>query len=226
MSAIGYVRVSTDEQAVSGLGLEAQEAAIVKYLGGAAPGQWFRDEGEHGDRPDRPGLLAAIEAVHKGDMLVVAKRDRLARCMFLSCWIEKEVKKRGGRIVSVAGEGTENEDPTNILMRRICDAFSEYELAMIGFRTRAAMAMKRARGEKTGGDVPFGYRVDGGKLAPEATEQAALARVTHFRASGKGLTYIASEMGLHPRTGAAWSVGQVQRVLKYQNKIDNKTNGV
>lgn len=50
-------------------------------------------------------------------------------------WIEKEVKKRGARIISAAGEGTESDDPGQILMRRMVDAFAEYERAIIKRRT-------------------------------------------------------------------------------------------
>ena len=83
----------------------------------------------------------------------------------LSLWIEKEAKRRGASIVSAAGEGTESEEPTAVLMRRIVDAFAEYEKNVIGARTAAALEQKRERGEKTGGNVPFGYRFIGSTSA-------------------------------------------------------------
>ena len=86
---------------------------------------------------------------------MVAKRDRLARDMMLSCWIQKEVKRRGARVVSVAGEGTESDDPSAVLMGQMIDAFAQYERSIIGVRTAAALAAKRRRGEKTGGMSPL-----------------------------------------------------------------------
>jgi DNA invertase Pin-like site-specific DNA recombinase len=108
MSTIAYLRVSTDEQAESGLGLDAQLESITKAF--EAPDGVFRDEGYSGKDPNRPGLTEALEALRRGDVLVVAKRDRLARDTFLSLWLEKEVKRRGARIASAAGEGTDSDE--------------------------------------------------------------------------------------------------------------------
>ena len=126
--AYGYIRVSTEQQESSGLSLEAQQAAIEKYCeaagielaGGAS-------DTSTGKNPRRRGLLAVLDMLHDGDLLIVAKRDRLARDLMLSCWIEKEVAKRGAAIVSCSGEGSDGDGPTDKLMRQIVDAFAEYE---------------------------------------------------------------------------------------------------
>mgnify|MGYP001457642550 CR=1 FL=1 len=102
MAVLAYIRVSTDEQTASGLGLEAQEAAIRARYDTVA--STYRDEGYSGADSKRPALLACIDALRRGDVLAVAKRDRLARDVFLSAWIQKEVKRRGARIESAAGE--------------------------------------------------------------------------------------------------------------------------
>ena len=86
----------------------------------------------------------ALNAVQRGDVLVVATRDRIARDAFLALLVERAVAKKGARIVSAAGEGTESDDPTAIFMRRLLDAVSELERSLIAARTRAAM-----RGEET-----------------------------------------------------------------------------
>ena len=151
MATIAYLRVSTDDQ---DLGLDAQDLAIrAKY----EPAAVFIDDGLSGGKADRPGLLEALSTLKKGDELVVAKRDRLSRGnSYLTAWIEKEVAKAGARIVSVAGEGTESDEPQDILMRRIIDAFAEFERLQIGARTKAALAVKKSKGERIG-DVPFGF---------------------------------------------------------------------
>jgi len=120
-----YLRVSTQEQAESGLGLEAQVAAITKAFG--EPGAVYSDEGISGSKADRPALGELLDSLQPGDVVAVAKRDRLARDLFLTLWVEKEAKKAGARIVSAAGEGTENDDPASGLMRHMVDAFAEYE---------------------------------------------------------------------------------------------------
>jgi DNA invertase Pin-like site-specific DNA recombinase len=104
----------------------------------------------------RPALLEAIASLGKGDVLIVAKRDRFARDPIVVAMIEAAIRRRGARIVSAAGEGTEGDGPTDVLMRRIVDAFGEYERLIIKARTKAALAVKNGRGEKTGGAIPYG----------------------------------------------------------------------
>ena len=70
--------------------------------------------------------------------------------------IEAAIRRRGARIVSAAGEGTEGDGPTDVLTRRIVDACGEYERLIIKARTKAALAVKNGRGEKTGGAIPYG----------------------------------------------------------------------
>jgi DNA invertase Pin-like site-specific DNA recombinase len=120
-----------------------------------------------------------------GDVLIVAKRDRIARDSFLSVLIEREAAKKGARIVSAAGEGTETDDPAAIFTRRILDAVAELERALTAARTRAALRAKRARGERAGTE-PYGFRVngDGRTLHPHAAEQQMLTLMQECRAAG------------------------------------------
>jgi len=151
--AIGYLRVSTDQQAESGLGLKAQEAAIRSAASRLRLDliRVFIDGGMSGKLAieHRPVLLEAVGALRRGDMLLVAKRDRLGRDVIAVAMIERLIAKRGARVVSAAGEGTENDDPSAMLMRRLIDSFAEYERLIISARTRAALAAKRKRGERT-----------------------------------------------------------------------------
>src|SRR4051812_33037422 len=180
--AVAYLRVSTDEQSESGAGLNAQLDACRAH---AARQGWplagpFRDEAVSGARPldQRPGLLDAVAELGPGDVLLVAKRDRLGRDPIAVAFIEKAVTERGARVVSAAGEGTADDDPTSILMRRIIDAFAEYERLVIKARTRAALRAKRARGERVG-KVPLGAVVhgDGRTLIPAEGELRAIATI-------------------------------------------------
>ena len=210
--AIGYRRVSTTEQSSSGLGLEAQDGAIASAANrlGLRVSATFTDAGVSGGLPleQRPGLLSALDAIGSNDVLIVAKRDRLGRDVLNVAMFERLAERKGARIVSAAGEGTETDDPTSRLMRQIVDCFAEYERAIIRTRTRAALAVKKARGERVGG-IPFGYRVDhdGRTLRPHTEEQQALRLLRELRAAGYTYRAIAGELnrqGFRSRNGGPW----------------------
>lgn len=210
--AVGYRRVSTAEQAGSGLGLDAQQTAIAAGAArlGLPLADIFTDASISGGLPleQRPGLLAALDAIGKGDALIVAKRDRLGRDVLNVCLIQKLVERKGARIISAAGEGSDDDGPTSILMRQIIDAFGQYERALIRSRTTAAMAAKKARGERVGG-IPFGYQLagDGRTLEPHPDEQRALGLLRELRAAGYTFRAVADELnrqGFRSRTGGRW----------------------
>jgi DNA invertase Pin-like site-specific DNA recombinase len=228
--AVASTRVSTDEQAESGLGLAAQEAAcrLCASRLGLELASVHADEGVCSVDPidKRPGLLEAIASLGKGDVLIVAKRDRLGRDPIVVAMIEAAIKRRGARIVSAAGEGTEGDGPTDVLMRRIVDAFGEYERLVIKARTKAALAVKKGRGEKTGGAVPYGFQLGpdkpGGKgpiktLMPCEAEQQALALMRQLRSEGLTLAAVGDELtarGISRREGGRWEPQYIHRLLR------------
>jgi len=221
--AIGYRRVSTAEQAGSGLGLAAQQTAIAATAArfGLPLGDTFTDAGVSGGLAleQRPALLAALDALGRGDALIVAKRDRLGRDVLNVAMLARLVERKGARIVSAAGEGTDDDGPTSILMRQMVDCFAQYERAIIQARTRAALAVKKARGERVGG-IPFGSQLgaDGRTLEPHADEQRALGLLRELRAAGYTFRAVADELnrqGFRSRTGGRWvrqSVHMLARV--------------
>ena len=223
--ALGYTRVSTDAQADSGLGLEAQRASISAAAArlGLALGETFTDAGLSGSLgiENRPGLFAAIEALRRGDILLIAKRDRLGRDVIGVAMIERLITRKGARVISAAGEGTEGDDAASMLQRRILDAFSEYERLIIGQRTKAAMTAKRARGERVGA-VPFGFQLadDGRTLLPWLAEQRIVGLIRQLREAGYSRQAIADRLnaeGYTTRSGSAWRhqyVRNLTRTLK------------
>ena len=90
----------------------------------------------------RPALLEAIGVLTPGDVLMVAKRDRLGRDLLVVAMIESAVQRKGARVLSAAGEGTGSDHPADVLMRRMIDAFAEYERLIIGAHTKAALRAK------------------------------------------------------------------------------------
>jgi DNA invertase Pin-like site-specific DNA recombinase len=243
MQAVAYVRVSTDEQAESRAGLEAQLHAVTQHCqkNGIQLVGTFTDAGVSGAAAldKRPGLLDAVNAVTRGGVLLVAKRDRLARDVVACAVVERMVAKRGGRVVSVAGEGTDNDDATSVLMRRIVDAFSEHERLVIAARTRAALQAKKRRGERAG-RIPFGYQLaDNGArsragnpvaLAAVPAQLAVVERIRRERAAGRSMRAIAKGLTddkVPTATGAArWAYSSVQRVLQRFNDVAEATADV
>ncbi len=190
-----YLRVSGDEQAESGLGLEGQERACrawAETAGYDVVGPFADDEGVCGETPveKRKALVSALALLGKGDVLLVAKRDRLARSRDVNAIVEKIVKKKGARIVSAAGEGTNGDAPADGLLRGVIDLFAEFELETIRARTRSALQSKRQRGERTGG-VPYGWAVDPDESGPRS-KSGKLTRLIELPAEQAGLKLLRS----------------------------------
>ena len=231
-NAVAYLRVSTDEQADSRAGLDAQLYAVRSWAEkhGIELVATFSDEGVSGAAAldKRTGLLDAVNALGRVDILVVAKRDRLSRDPVSAAVVERMVAKTKGRIVSAAGEGTDDDEPTSILLRRIVDAFSEHERLLIAARTRAALQSKRRKGERVG-RLPLGYVADrparhlrpddesAARLIPVDAELAVIDRIRSHRAAGLSMRDIAARLtadNVPTKTGrAAWSHSTVQRIL-------------
>jgi len=221
-AAVIYLRVSTDEQSESGAGLAAQLDSCRRWVGtaGADAIGPFSDEGISGAAglEKRPSLLEAIASLGKGDVLLVAKRDRLGRDPLVIAMIEASVARKGARIVSAAGEGTDGEEPTHVLMRRMVDAFGEYERLIIIARTKAAMRAKVKRCERVG-RIPYGFDLaeDGVNLVENPNEQRVLVLVAELREAGYSMRKIAAELtsrGIETKgKSRTWSFSTVQRIL-------------
>ena len=216
---VGYLRVSSEEQSLSP---EAQRAALERWCktNGATLAAVFEDRGVSGgaELDKRPGLLAALDALteHKAGVLLVAKRDRLARDVMVAAMVERLAMKSGARVL--AADGTGNGDGAEAqLLRGMVDLFAQYERALIRARTRAALAVKKSRGERTG-QVPLGYKVagDGKMLEPEPEEQRVIARMKELRAEGLTIAEIAARLNAEgpAARGSRWHPTTVSRLLR------------
>ena len=190
MKTIGYIRVSTDRQE---LGPEAQRAMIQQTS--EDPAIIWYEEAISGAKElsKRIELMSAIAALEKGDCLIVAKLDRLARDLYTQMLIEHMIDRQGARLVSCAGEGTGSDDAQSRFMRQVLGAVAELERAMIRARTKAAIAVKKARGERIGG-VPYGYHADGNKIIQHAPEQDVISQIMRWKESGKSCQGICDEL--------------------------------
>lgn len=216
---IAYTRVSTEDQ---NLGVDAQRASIEGWAlaHGQSVAAWHADKlsGSLG-LERRPGLLAAIAAVGKGDTLIVAKRDRIARDTIVSAMVDRMVARAGGTVVSADGAG-DGAGPEAQLMRRIMDAFAEYERLIIRSRTKAALGALKSSGKRAG-QLPFGFDADGdGNLVPNEHDQRIIAEVLAMRARGFGRLKMAGhfrESGKMTFRGTALHPTTIERILAAQS---------
>jgi DNA invertase Pin-like site-specific DNA recombinase len=151
---IGYVRVSTEEQAISGLGLEAQRSALReawKHREGRLVSV-LSDEGYSGKDLDRPGLTEALQRIADGraDALAVVKLDRLTRnSSDLGELIEWFQYARGG-LIALDFDGLDTTKASGRMIATVIVAVAQWERDSTAERTKAALAALRARGKPTG----------------------------------------------------------------------------
>ena len=139
-SYVSYLRVSTQRQGTSGLGLQAQQEIIQKYLNGCSPVAEFI-EGESGRKTNRPKLHEALELCKKKKAtLIVAKMDRLSRNVAFT----SQLLDSGIEIVFC------DFPKANRLVLTIIAAISEYEAGLIRKRTKEALQIKKDQGFKLG----------------------------------------------------------------------------
>ena len=178
----------------------------------------FEDKAKSGSDENRPGLWSAIESLRRGQALVVTKMDRLSRDTYLSILIERAVEKRGARIVSTQGEGTEHDDPDAKMVRRILQAIAERERKVNALRTSLAMKAHQARGLRMSSKPPYGFSIDTEdpkRLVECSSEQKAITRVVELHQEGVSRRAIARAMDEegHPCRGSAWNHNQVRTIL-------------
>jgi DNA invertase Pin-like site-specific DNA recombinase len=221
--AIAYLRASTTKQ-------ELSPAAQRKMVAEWAKANRVEVVEEHHDLgvcgateiPDRPGLVAALAALHehRAGVPLVARRDRLGRSVETLVLVEREVARLGAKVVTA--DGANGDDAHDKFLRRILDAVAEHELAIIRARTKAALAVRRDRGLRCG-NVPLGQRLgeDGETLLPDLGERRAAALARRLRDEGLSLRDVAERLdeATHAtRTGARWHHEQVRRLLSLSRR--------
>lgn len=221
MKYVSYIRVSTQRQGQSGLGLEAQQAAVQLFIAqrnGEVLAEYV--EVESGRKAERPKLAAALaEAKRQGAVLLIAKLDRLARNVaFISALLES------GADVQAA-----DMPEANKFMLHIMAAVAEQEAEAISARTKAALQAAKARGTKLGWAIPT--RAAEAKAAAEkGTVVAAQVRIEQadtFAAkilpmvrplaeAGQSLRQIAAALnsqGIATPRGKEWQAASVKNLL-------------
>lgn len=216
-----YLRVSTEEQHRSGLGLEAQERACVEWCARTHVEvvEVVRDTASGGlPLERRTGLLEAVAKTPRGGVLVASRVDRIARDVEVSALVGAALKRRRAELVTLDVQAS---DPlTKRVMQTFLELTGEIERSFIRARTKAALAARRARGQKTGGRVPYGWKVgEGGLLEPEPDEWPWVEVMRRLRREGLSYKLIAEHLNRSaaPPRGLRWHTTTVVRILARQS---------
>lgn len=216
MRYVTYLRVSTDRQGKSGLGLEAQRKAVADHVLGKGEIAAEYVEVESGNKNDRPQLaLALAEAKRVGAVLLIAKLDRLARNVaFIANLLESGVE------IAAA-----DMPEANRFLLHVMAAVAEHEARMISDRTRAALAAAKERGVALGWSIPSRageQRQSAQKGAAtnsrKADQHAAniLPIIHDLAGQGASLRSIASELNrrqIRTARGGQWHAATVRNML-------------
>lgn len=199
---LGYVRVSTEEQADSRLGLQAQEASLIAE---ADRRGWeltiLRDEGLSGSQVN-PGLRDALEQLAAGlaDGLVVTKLDRMSRSLLHAVEIMERARKQNWALIMLDVQ-VDTTTASGEAMANMLATFAQFERRLIGERTKAALAAKKAQGVALG--------------RPRQMPTAVARRIIEMRATGQTYGAIAraltDEQVLSPAGRPVWQESTVRR---------------
>lgn len=216
MIFITYLRVSTERQGQSGLGLEAQRSAVEDHVAGKGRIAAEYVEIESGKNNDRPQLACAMtEAKRIGAVLLIAKLDRLARNVaFIANLLEAGVE------IAAA-----DMPEANRFLLHIMAAVAEHEARMISDRTRAALAAAKARGTPLGWGIPArieeqrqAARKGAMRNAQRADQHAAnvVPIIQQIADRGASLRQIAGDLntlGVKTARGGLWHAATVRNAL-------------
>lgn len=206
-TVVAYLRVSTEEQADSGAGLEAQRAAIQAEASrrGWTVTAWFEDAGASGKSLNgRPALTQALDAVRgrQAAALVVAKLDRLSRSLLDFAGLMADAQREGWNLVAL-DLGIDLSTPAGEFMANVMASAAQWERRIIGQRTRDALAAKKASGVKLG--------------RPRTLDDATAQRIRDAHAAGQSMRAIAAGLNEDQvptaQGGAKWHASTVRAVL-------------
>jgi DNA invertase Pin-like site-specific DNA recombinase len=224
MESIGYIRVSTAEQARGGVSLDAQEARLRSYC--AAAGltlvEVVRDEGVSASKPlgSRPGGAALLRAVARREVrhVVVVTLDRAFRntidCLTtVQAWDQANVALH---LVDHGGQSINTKTAVGRMFLTMLAGFAEMERRLAGERITVSLAHKREQ-RKVYGPVAFGFDRHGDRLIPNVAEQKVIRQMRRWRQAGRSLGWIADTLtrrGITAKRRGRWNAYGVRYILR------------
>lgn len=223
MKAIGYIRVSTEEQATQGVSLDAQKAKLEAYAGlyDIELVDIIIDAGQSAKSLDRPGLQKALGMLDSGEVeaMVIVKLDRLTRSVKDLDWLLENYFADKFSLMSVS-EQVDTRTASGRLVLNVLMSVAQWERETIGERTSAALQHKKAQGEHIGG-VGFGYQVTGKKLA-KTKEHKTVELIQQLRDEGKTLQAIADHLNskdIKTQRSGKWYPMTVSNIIKREERL-------
>lgn len=218
MKAVGYVRVSSEDQAKEGVSLSNQKAKIQTYcdLKDLELVTILEDAGLSAKNLKRPGVQTVLEMVKKKSVeaVVVYKLDRMFRSTVDALETTERFDKQG-----IAFHSIEETIDTKSAMGRffftLTAALAEMERGIIGERTKAVLQHKKENGE-VWGPVPYGFKRVRRKIVSEESEQHTIKKVLHLRENGLNYSQISRELnnlGLKTKKGNSWFPQTVKNIV-------------
>ena len=221
---VGYIRVSTQEQAEDGESLERQAARIKAYCEdkGLEQPEIISDEGVSGSKKNRPGFQQIVAMCKAGQLgkLIIYDSSRLNRDVRNAYEFFELVERAGVEVHDIQSGGViKTETATEKVQFGIQAVLSQYYRDVISDKTKAAIRYKKAKGEHTGGKIPFGFElVDGVRLIPKPEEFRTLKLMHTLRRQGltlRAIVDILQEQGIPTKTGhGKWQPVVVMRILE------------
>jgi site-specific DNA recombinase len=225
-TAIGYIRVSTEQQANEGVSLDAQRAKIEAWCthNGYELAQVYVDAGISGKSMDkRPGLQDALKSLKKGMALVSYSLSRLARSTKDAISIGETVAKRKADMVSLS-EQIDTTTAAGRMMFQMLAVLAEFERNLTAERTTSALQHKKATGQKYTNITPYGFEAIEGRLVQVLAETEVVAEIQAARSSGNTLQSIADNLngrGIPTKTGKQWAPATIHLLLKRSSLVNS-----
>lgn len=227
---IGYVRVSTDEQARSGLSLQAQRERLAAWATafGHDLVEIIADEGQSAKSLDRPGMQRVLQMVDQRqvDGVVAAKLDRLTRSTRDMLDMVDRCERRKVALASVS-ESLDTSTACGRLIVTVLGAMAQMEREQTAERTAAALDAKRRQGRRYCRHAPYGYRFDdGGRMVEVEAEQRTIAAVAEITAAPKrpSLRTISRQLwsqGMANRDGKPFNASSVARIVEAAGRVQD-----
>lgn len=215
MRVVGYIRVSTQEQADSGAGLDAQREAITDECRRKAFDliHVVEDRGLSAKNLKRPGIQEAMEMLEAGaaDALMVAKLDRLSRSLLDFAAVMERSRAERWSLVAL-DLGVDTSTPSGEMMASVLATFAQFERRLIGQRTKDALAVRKAQGVRLG--------------RPRSVPDAVVDRLTALRAAGSTYRSIADVLNADgvptAQGGSQWHPATVQRIVRTAAEVPTR----
>lgn len=219
--AVGYIRVSKEEQVRGGVSLDMQQSKIRAYadLEGMHLAEIIEDAGISGRNiKDRPGVQKVLSLVkdRRVGAVIVFKLDRLARNTVEALSMARLMDRKGVALHSIS-EKLDTKSAMGRFFFTLMASLAEMERRVISERTREALARKKELGERVSRFAPYGYRFVDNRLVEVPQEQAIVFGIKHLRDEGNSygrIVQILADRGIKTRKGTLFHKSQIQKITQ------------